>query len=153
MSDRAVAGKLAQALVEMDRARAAELPKPDSVECVKLADLCQLPLRTAQAQTGDGVSLDLDLPEPEALVVESGGRVEAALRRLLIDAVKASEPGAALRLRGEPDRTRVRLSLRLRARAPVKAKWLANQVASLGGEAGAIRDGDDIELWLTLPRA
>jgi HAMP domain-containing protein len=153
VGDPGLTAKLVQALVDMDRARAAGLPRPDAVEKVKLADLCQLPLRTAQAQVGAGGSLDIDLPEPEALVVESGGRVEAALRRLLIDAVKASEPGAALRLRGEQDRTRVRLSLRLRARAPLKAKWMANQVASLGGEAGAIRDGDDVELWLSLPRA
>jgi len=120
---------------------------------VRLTDLCDQPLRTARAQAGERVSLALDLTEPDVLVVESGGRVEAALRRLLIDAVKASEPGAALRLCGEPNQTRVRLSLRVRARATLKTKWLANQVSCLGGDAGAIRDGDDVELWLSLPRA
>jgi len=86
--------------------------------------------------------------------VESGGRVEAALRRLLTDAVAASEPGATLRLRGEQDQTRVRLSLRLRAprRSSFKTRWMASQVAALGGEAGADRDGDELEVWLSLPR-
>lgn len=153
VTDRQVAGMLGQALVEMDRSRATELPRPDEIECVKLVDLCEQPLRTARAQAGQDVSLALDLTEPEALVVESGGRVEAALRRLLVDAVGASEPGTALRLRGEPNRTRVRLSMRVRARALVKTKWVSNQVSCLGGEAGAIRDGDDVEVWMSLPRA
>jgi HAMP domain-containing protein len=153
--DPAAAGALARTLVEMDRSRTAELPSPDQVESIKLADLCDLPVRTARAQAGSEVSLALDLPEPEALVVESGGRVEAALRRLLVDAVAASEPGAALHLRGEQDRTRVRLSLRVRARAraPVKTKWIDRQVSCLGGEAGFTRDGDEVEVWLSLPRA
>ena len=151
--DPRVAGLLGQALVEMDRSRAAELPRPDEIVCVKLVDLCDEPLRTARAQAGSDVSLALDLPEPEALVVESGGRVEAALRRLLVDAVGACEPGAALRLRGEPRATRVRLSMRVRARSLVKTKWVANQVSCLGGEAGALRDGDDVEVWMSLPRA
>ncbi|HWM88185.1 MAG TPA: HAMP domain-containing protein, partial [Kofleriaceae bacterium] len=148
----AMAKKLAHALVEMDRSRAAELPRPDQIECVKLAELCDLPMRAAQARAGNDVGIAIDLPEPDALVVESGGRVEAALRRLLSDAIGASEPGATLRLRGEPDRTHVRLSVRVRGGAPVKTKWLANQVACLGGEAGAVRDGDELEVWLTLPR-
>jgi HAMP domain-containing protein len=151
--DPTLAGRLAQVMIEMDRARAAELPRPDEIESVKLAELCDLPLRTARAQAGRDVTLALDLPEPDALVVESGGRVEAALRRLLVDAVGASEPGALLRLRGEPNGTRVRLSLRVRARTALKTKWISNQVSCLGGDAGALRDGDDVEVWLSLPRA
>lgn len=153
VTDPRVAGLLGQALVEMDRSRAAELPRPDEIERVKLVDLCDQPLRTARAQASGHVSFALDLPEPEALVVESGGRVEAALRRLLVDAIGTCEPGAALCLRGEPRATRVRLSLRIRARSVVKTKWAANQVSCLGGEAGALRDGDDVEVWLSLPRA
>jgi HAMP domain-containing protein len=151
--DPKLAARTTQALVEMDRSRAAELPRPDEVECVKLAELCDLPLRTALAQAGPDVSLALDLREPDALVVESGGRAEAALRRLLVDAVGASEPGSVLRLRGEPNGSRVRLSLRIRARTLFKTKWLTNQVSCLGGDAGAVRDGDDVEVWLSLPRA
>jgi len=153
VGDPAAAARLAHALSEMDRSRAAEVPGQGGIECVALGRLCELPVRAARSQT-ESVSLALDLPEPEAVVVESGGRVEAALRRLLTDAVAASEPGAILRLRGEQDQTRVRLSLRLRApgRSSFKTRWMASQVAALGGEAGADRDGDELEVWLSLPR-
>ena len=153
--DPATARKLAQTLVEMDRARPDQRPGPDGVEPMQLARLCELPLRAARAQAAPDISVALDLPDPEALVVESGGRVDAALRRLLTDAIAASEPGATLRLRGEQEQARVRLSMRLRvpARGSFKTKWVANQVACLGGDAGATRDGDELEVWLSLPRA
>jgi signal transduction histidine kinase len=153
--DPATARKLAQALVEMDRTGPDERPGPDDVEPVLLARLCELPLRAARAQAAPDISVALDLPDREALVVESGGRVEAALRRLLTDAVAASEPGATLRLRGEQEQARVRLSMRLRApaRGSFKTRWAASQVACLGGDAGTTRDGDELEVWLSLPRA
>ena len=147
--------KLAQALVEMDRTRPDERPAPNGVEPVLLARLCELPLlRAARAQAAD-ISVALDSRIPEVLVVESGGRVDAALRRLLTDAIAASEPGATLRLRGEQEQARVRLSMRLRvpARGSFKTKWVASQVACLGGDAGTTRDGDELEVWLSLPRA
>jgi two-component system, OmpR family, phosphate regulon sensor histidine kinase PhoR len=153
--DPATARKLAQALVEMDRTRPDERPGPNGVEPVLLARLCELPLRAARAQAAPDISVALDLADPEVLVVESGGRVDAALRRLLTDAIAASEPGATLRLRGEQEQARVRLSMRLRvpARGSFKTRWVASQVACLGGDAGTTRDGDELEVWLSLPRA
>jgi hypothetical protein len=142
-------------VAELEGAGAREQPAPGDVEPAPLARLCELPLRAARAQAGAGVAIVLELSEPDVLVVESGGRVEAALRRLLTEAVAASESGTTLRLRGEQDQSRVRLSMRVRApaRGSFKTKWMARQVASLGGEAGATRDGDELELWLSLARA
>jgi HAMP domain-containing protein len=155
MRDAALARKLAQALAEMERAAEREQPAPDQVEAAPLVRLCEQPLSAARAQAEAGVAIALELPEPDVLVVESGGRVEAALRRLLSDAVAAGQPGTTLHLRGEQDRTRVRLTMRVRApaRGSFKTKWVASQVACLGGEAGATRDGDELELWLSLARA
>ena len=136
-----------------DEVERAAPPSPEDVRPVALSALCA-PL-AAQARDRAAprrVVLEVDLAEPNAVVAEVDGRAEAALRRLLEEAVSVSEPGAVLRLRCNGTPTDVRVTLRVRAGA-VKTKWMAKQVAPIGGSAGADRDGEDIELWLSLPRA
>jgi hypothetical protein len=45
------------------------------------------------------------------------------------------------------------MRLRAPARGSFKTRWAASQVACLGGDAGTTRDGDELEVWLSLPRA
>lgn len=148
-----VADDIGKVLERMDRARASILPTPDQIAPTRLASLCEPVTKVARARAAaDRITLELDLATPDTVVVEANGRVEAALRRMLKEALDASRPGDDLRLRSQDSPTAVRLSLRVRS-AAIKTKWMNSQVAALGGSAGADRDGDDVELWLNLPRA
>jgi hypothetical protein len=71
---------------------------------------------------------------------------------VLDDAAANSEPRATIRLRGEGRATDVRLTIKLNG-GPLKSSWLRRRLAALGGDAGTTGDGEDVELWLTLPRA
>lgn len=134
-------------------AERAARPAPEDVRPVALSALCAPVAAHARDRAAPRrVKLEVELAEPNAVVAEVDGRAEAALRRLLDEAVAASEPGAVLRLRSNGTPTDVRISLRVRAGA-VKTKWMAKQLAPIGGAAGADRDGEDVELWLSLPRA
>jgi len=147
------AARLARVIEQLDRARAAELPAADAVAPVTLSSLCEPAVRVARARAaGDRISIELELGNPETLVVEANGRAGSAVHSMFNAALSASSPGAVLRLRSQDAPTDVRLVLRVRADS-VKTRWMATQVAPLGGSAGADPDGEDLDVWLRLPKA
>lgn len=147
------AARLARVIERMDRARATQLPTARALAPVTLSSLCEPALRGARARAaGDRISIEVELGNPDTLVVEADGRAGAALHSMFNAALTVSPPGAVLRLRSRDALTDVTLVLRIRADS-IKTRWMASQVAPLGGSAGADRDGEDLDVWLRLPKA
>lgn len=138
---------------EGDEPRVEPPPAPDELAVVELGALAAEPIAQARERgAARRVGLEVELGDAAVKLVEARGRVAGALRRALHDAIAAAEAGATLRVRVEPRAADLRLAIGFRG-GTVRTRGLRQRLAGLGGDAGAEERGEEIELWLVLPRA
>ena len=139
---------------EMDRVRARNAPIPDAEElrAVPAATLIAGVVGDARPlATARGITLESDARVEDLTVSEVDGRVETAIRQMLVDAVRNAQPGSTVRLMARPEGQSIRVDLRHDG-PPIKTKLATMLVGAIGGEVGQNKDGERGESWLILLR-
>jgi HAMP domain-containing protein len=153
MKDPTIAARVEHAADELEGARPLPEWNPRPLDSVEIGKLCASAMGDFRARAdSSGVRVELELTEPSLRVVEADGRCRQAVRRLVEVAVRGTERGACVRVRGEVATAHVRLSV-LTTGKKAKVGRVADLVHCLGGDAGSDHHGEMCEAWLMLPRA
>ncbi len=149
----AAAAELVVAAEALDSQTERPAPRPGEVSMVPVGALCRGVVDEVRpVGEAEGAQLETDLEEETAVVVEAGGRVHAALRSLVLQALRGCGRGQAVQLRTEAKGRYVRVVVRSPRSVP-RLKGVQATLQPLGGDAGGSRDGDAFLHWVDLPRS
>jgi HAMP domain-containing protein len=151
-ADTRLATSLQATAARCDALTPLEPPSMQDVSVCTLTALCEAVLADVTSPAAHrGVAVQLDLADAVVTVVETAGRVERALRELLLACVQRAAKGESLVLRSEPGDAGVRLLVGGRA-APADLEAIGRLVQPIGGEVGTREAEGVVESWILVPR-